>query len=368
VQWNLRGRLSALLFAISVAGIGGFVGGSIMSYGPQYVHVHLTEVFHHSDAEPATVAESVAAQSVEVPAAKVAPVVDEPAEQLAPHGAEARIVMQGKNRSYLVLHSAPEEGWGIGPKRVRGDDFAFTLTQALAPKFATPEIAAWRDTEVTLFSATGYVCSAKVVDLLLLQKSLEGGGDGSSVHREFEKGLFQVAARVEPLRGNCSAAVWARVASLPAPAIGRVGRTKKGLRQKARKEFRKTLDWQALQKRFVKDGGAGKWDSLWDTAPTVQSLRGASEELVMVSAEGGDCGEFEGGLSVFYRVSEDGSLERIASEDLSLGEVVATADIDSDGDLDLIGSRDRSQTLLVRQKQKLVTESSSDALINVCGC
>lgn len=369
VLWNLRGRLPALLFAVSVAGIGGFVGGSIMSYGPHYVNVHVTEAFDSGEVAP--VAEPVAAAipvAVEPPNEIVAQPALEAAELALPAGAEARLVMQGKNTSYIVLDSSPKVQWGAGAKRVRGADFEFTLTQDLDPDFTTPEIALWRDREVTLFSTTGYSCSATVSDFQLLQKSFEDGDGSDSVFKEFEPGLFQLVARVEPIRGNCANAVWARDASLAPPAIGRVGRTKKALRRLAQSEFRGSPDWKALQKRFAKEGGKGKWDSLWDTAPTIRSMRGASEELVMVSASGGNCGEFEGQLSIFYRVEEDGSLSQIASGKLNLEDVAAAADIDADGDLDFIGSRYRSDTLLVRQNAQLENESSSQVLINVCGC
>jgi hypothetical protein len=371
VQWSLRGRLPALLFAISVAGIGGFVGGSIMSYGPHYVNIHVTEAFDRGEMRRASVAEpvgAVVAVAVETPDEVVAQPAPKAAEVALPAGAESRLVMQGKNRSYLVLDSSPKVHWGAGAKRVRGADFEFTLTQALDPDFVTPEIALWRDREVTLFSATGYSCTAKVSDFQLLQKSFEDGDGRESVFREFEPGLFQLVARVEPLRGNCAPAVWARDASLAPPAIARVGRAKKALRRLAESKFRASPDWKALQKRFAKEGGKGKWDSLWDTAPTIQSMRGASEELVMISATGGNCGEFEGALSIFYRVEQDGSLSQIASGKLNLEDVAAAADIDADGDLDFIGSRYRSETLLVRQNAQLEKESSSQVLINVCGC
>ncbi len=371
VMWNLRGRLPSLLFAISVAGIGGFVGGSIMSYGPHYVNVHITEANDSGEMERASAADPVTAV-VAVAVQPAAQVEVKPAtktsEKVLPKGAEARLVMQGKNRSYIVLDSAPQAAWGIGAKRIRGKDYEFTLTQDLAPEFTTSEIEAWRDREVTLYSPTGYACSARVSDFQLLQKSYEEGDDGASVYQEFETGLFQLVARVEPVRGNCGSALWARDASLAAPAIGRVGRVKKALRRKARQEYRETIEWKALQKRFVKEGGKGKWDSIWDTGPTIRSMRGVSEELIMVSSNGGYCGEFEGALSVFYRVDERGSLARIASGEVYLGDVSAAADIDADGDLDFIGGRFRGNTLLFRQDEELVLESSVDMLINFCGC
>lgn len=368
VQWNLGQRLPSILFAITVAGIGGFVGGYLMSYGPQYINLHLTQANYESEpsqggAGPVPMPMPVAIHVAPATGAQSV-VPDEP----LPEGAEARLVMQGRKRSYVVLDSSPDPTWGKGKKRVRGDDFEFTLTQPLAEEHTSAELEEWRGRELDLYSAKGYACSAKVVGFELLQKSFEEGSDGESVYRQFEPGLFQLVARVEPTRGLCGSALWARDASLPAPAVGRLVRTKKALRRLAKTSFRESAQWQAIQKDFLKQGGKGKWDSVWDSTPSIQSLRSSVEELILVSSDTADCGDFGGTLSLLYRVEADSSLTHIPSPELYLRELQASADVDGDGDLDLIGTSHGSDTLLVGQGAKLQEQQRSHVLINYCGC
>lgn len=372
VQWNLRKRLPSLLFAIAIAGIGGFVGGYLTSVGPHYLNIHVTEAFTSGEPDRGSAELTVA----RVPSAvQVEPAIEAPAEevalpaaQVAPEGAEARLVMQGKNRSYVVLNPAPDATWGTGAKQVRSDDFEFTVTQGLASEFTTPELERWRGRELVLYSAAGYACSARVTDFELLQKSFEDGSEGSSLTRTFLAGSFQLVARVKPIRGSCKSAIWARDASLPAPALGNLGTARRSLRRLVRKEFRQSPAWQAIQKRFLNEGNRGNWDSLFDSPPTIRSMRAAAEELVLISANTASCGEFDGTLSMLYRVEPDGGLTQLESNELYIEDLKASADIDGDGDLDFIASPQQYQTILVKQDPDLKIETTSSVLINYCGC
>lgn len=367
VQWNLPSRLPALLFAVAVAGVGGFMGGLLTSYGPRILNVHVTEAFHGDPVEQAAVLSEVE------PAATLEPAVIEPEEVLVateelPLGAEARLVMHGKAKSYVVLNPAPESSWGTGPKRVRGDDFAFTMTQKVPNDVLGPEILAWQGRQLSLYSTRGYTCTATVGAFALLQNSFEDDDSGDSVTREFIEGTFQLVAELEPLRGRCKAAVWARDAALPAPSLGHVARPTKSIRRHALRSYRQSPIWKKLQRKFNREGLKGNWDQMFDSNPTILSMRSASEELVLVSANQAGCGEFDGTLSLVFQVQPDGSLRELDSSEVFVAEVTASADIDGDGDLDFVGSGSYSDTLLVKQGPALSIASKTDVLVNVCGC
>ncbi len=366
VHWATTNRLPALLFAISVAGIGGFLGGALMSYGPQYLNIYVTEAYETGEKEQAV---ALAALDV-VSESPIQEPEEAPIEQAAalPEGADARLVMHAKHKSYVVLDSSPKAEWGTGRVRVSGDGFEFDLTQDVDPQLAREETARWLGRELSMYNGSGYVCRVKVTGFELLQKSFEDGVDQNSMSREFYEGGFQMVAGLEVMRGKCGSAVWARDASLPAPSIGRLVRTSKAERALARKHFRRSAAWKVTQKRFRADGGQGKWDRQWDAGPLVRTMRGAEEELILVSANTAGCGEPGGALAALFRVEDDKSLSEIDGGGVYIHSISAGADIDGDGDLDLIGASTSSDTVLVKQAPSLVVESRSYTNINFCGC
>lgn len=364
VRWNLKRRLPGFVFAVSVAGLGGFLGGLMMSWGPQYLSIHVTEAVQEIPMQAASA-------SVRTPPPVEVVFTPESTEEVEslPEGAEARLVVQSKKHSYVLLaQGADPATMGTGKKRVSGKDFRFTLTQKVKEDSLTPETGLWRERELTLFSKRGYVCSARVAEFVLLQQSDEEGDDPRSVLRDWDPMGVSLAARLEPIRGNCKAAAWARDASLPAPALGYVGKASKETRRLARTTFRQDKAWRELQSEFRAGGGQGKWDEQFDSKPTVRSLRGPSEELIFVAVNTEGCGEFGAALSALYRVGAEGELEELANLGF-MTDVALTADIDLDGDLDLIGYGDRSDVALVEQQEGTLHELfRSSALMNYCGC
>jgi hypothetical protein len=360
VRWNFRRRLPGVVFAVTVAGLGGFLGGLMMSWGPQYLSIHVTEAVQDTPMQVA---------SVEAPVPPPEVSVSESAEEVEPlpTGAEARLVVHSKKHSYVLIEEVVDPSIGIGKKRVRANDFRFTMTQDIHQGSVTPEMLLWGDRELTLFGKRGYLCNARVGAFQLLQQSDEDTDDVKEVSREWDGNSAHLVARLEPLRGSCKQATWARDVGLPAPALGQVGKAGKSMRKRARAAFRSGADWNQLQNEFKSQGGKGRWDSQYGSTPVVRTLRGPAEELVFVGVNTEGCGEFEAALGSVYRVAADGQLEEIERETF-ITDVSLAADFDADGDLDFISHSSDGARALVYQGATLREELRSHVIVNYCGC
>ncbi len=351
-----------IVASLVVAALGGFVGGMLIEHGPTYLNVHVTQPVLGQSSEP-----SELISEVEPVAAPVAEPETDNAEILA-RGAESRIVVHAQDAAYIVLQHSANRDWGTGAIRSSNrDDFLVTLRQSVSLAALPPEYSAWLKAPVTLFDSRGYACSATVETLELLEQY---AGEGMSLETwdEYGDGPLLVA-RLAASKGKCTNAVWGRHAELAAPSIGRITRGTKGERREARKVFRASAAYRTLQAQFLEEGHKGNWDAFWEGRLSISVVRSPEQELVFVQAQVGGCGEFNAQLGTIFERQEDGTLQALASDNTFLAGIAAAADVDGDGDLDIVTQGDLyDRTLNLHNGSGLSVHSQSLVGIYYCRC
>lgn len=363
-------RSNRILFSLLVAFVGGFLGGVLTSYGPTFLNVHLTQPVLSAD-HVSSIDEESRQSEKSVDSTRVfdsAPASGE-ATALAAKG-DARLVIHAHGRSYLLVEDLASANMGIGDiERVRGsDDFITTLRQKVRESKIPATYQDYRDHHFALNDAQGFSCTASTGPLMLLQQiatDFEGVDDEQQGWDEYG-GAPMLVAELITIRGTCKDAIWARDVNLPPADIGRITLANKSLRRTARAVFRASKTYNDQQTLFEFQQGTGRWDANAHT--TFTSISSAAEDLVLVSVQVGGCGEFEAQEGIVFRVQPDGALDAIALHKGLILQVDAAADIDGDGDLDLMTTGDGFDRSLVRQGDELTVEAHSAVSIQYCRC
>ncbi|MCP4448341.1 MAG: hypothetical protein GY811_23825, partial [Myxococcales bacterium] len=101
----------------------------------------------------------------------------------------------------------------------------------------------------------------------------------------------------------------------------------------------------------------------------IQVVSSPEQELVFVQAQVGGCGDFDVQLGTVFERVADGTLQVLQSENTFMAAIEAAADVDGDGDLDLITHGDGyDRTLMLHSEKGLSTGSHSDVGIYYCRC
>ncbi len=348
-----------LIASLIVAAMGGFAGGMLMEHGPTYLNVHVTQ--------------PILGQQI-VDSEVIAPVA-EPVLAPTARGAEARVVVHAGDRSFVVLQDKADPAWGHGSIEVGTVDFMTTRHQTVSDEALSSDLRSWQSAPVILRDDQGYVCSGTIVEFLLLEQLAADGLDVEKHWDEYGTGPLLVG-RIDVTQGNCEAATWARHGNLSAPSIGRIDRGTKKLRREARRAFRQADAYRAIQKEYESDEYAdehdehkGTWDRFLDGKLTMQFVRSAEQELVFVQAQVGECGTFNAQLGIIFARQDDGSLVALKSDNAFLSSIVAAADVDGDGDLDLLTQGDAyDRSLMLQEKTGLAHETHSEVAIHYCRC
>lgn len=331
-----------IILSLIIVGLGGFVGGLLIEHGPTYFNLHVTQPVLGFETGISDFASGPTSELVSAPVSELIPdPPTEPALQTVPKvaptavGAEARIVIHAGKRTYLVLQDGASKDWGTGPIKTTIDDYLTTLRQSTKATALDPGQRAWHGAKVTLYDAKGHVCNGIVESIDLLEQfagdsMTEGGWD------EHRKDGPALVARITSTQANCKGATWARHADLPAPSLGRIRKGTRSTRKEARKAFRSSIAYRKIQEQHEDAGLAGKWDAFWKQPLTIRVVQSAGQELVFVQAQVGGCGDFRAQLGTLFVRQTDGTLKAMPSDNNLLADIEAAADIDGDGDLDLI--------------------------------
>lgn len=361
-------RSNRIAIALLLTGLGGFMGGMLTSYGPTYLNIHL--------AEPVLAPHRAATTSPVAPMQQVAlPSIHEPApvvEASVPAAAEGRLVIHSHDRAYLVLQTSAPKAWGKSTirKRVDKDGFLSTLSQDVRVSSVPAELLAYRDREFVLHDAGGYVCTATAGPLKLLQQRASDYEPDATGPQEWDEYANEplLVSELAATSGRCKDALWARDASLVPAAIGRVSAATGAGKREARAAFRATAEYKTLQAGFVAEGGTGRWDASDRGTSTITSINSAREELVFIGTQAGGCGDFEAQVGMVFRRDARGELERVPSEQGLMLAVDAAADLDGDGDLELITTGDGLDRSLMHQSEGFVEDTRSAISIYFCRC
>lgn len=256
----------------------------------------------------------------------------------------------------MVLDPSVKKTPGAGPHRLlsRGRTTARSVATAQVPE-------AWRGwvgQEVVLYGAEAEACRATVAGFdyfvsvyphfgQLQDWSGEMGGkkaSASTVARglwELGQGYVRLVARLKPA-GECKGALWARLASKPAPTLyHQVANTESSTRH-AEAATRKLPFMTKLQRQYAQEGGKGFW--LSDAGTSVRHFApktGATQSIITVSGIDGDgCGAFRGEFWSAWRATPEtlGKPELLTSPTAPGGIFVpaTAADVDGDGKPELI--------------------------------
>ncbi len=348
-----------LIASLIVAALGGFAGGMLMEHGPTYLNVHVTQPI---------LGQQIVDSELLVP-------MEEQALAPKARGAEARIAIHSDVGTFVVLQDKADQAWGNGPIQVSTADFMTTRHQTVSDEALPSDLRSWQSAPVILRDDKGYVCSGTISEFRLLEQLAADSLDVEKRWDDYGNGPLLVG-RVDVTQGDCEAATWARHGNLSTPSIGRVDRGTKKLRREARQAFRQADAYRTIQKEYESDEYAdeydehkGKWDRFLDGKLTIQFAGSPEQELVFVQAQVGECGTFNAQLGIVFARQDDGSLVALQSDNEFLSRVVAAADVDGDGDLDLLTQGDTyDRSLMLQADTKLSHETHAEVPIHYCRC
>lgn len=365
-----RRPVSGILFGISLAVLGGFLGGVITNYGPTYLHLHLTQAHLQPVAQTPEVV-YVKAEPKSIPDKFEVETPAPDAKSNLPENAEARLIVDSGSQHYILLSADAKSKWAGAKSQLRRhsqkDGMVHTYVQKAGESLIPSEFLSWKNRKVSLYDSKGFRCTANIGQFVLLQQVADDFPDDKVVTWDNPDSIV-LAAQLKGSQGRCANAIWARDSSLPAPAIARHTKASGALRKLAKKTFRTSSDYQAIQKDFRKDGKKGPWDQFEFDSLQMNLVTGSSETLLRISAAVGGCGYFGAELSQLYRVSKDNTLTRIASEGYELDSIDTAVDFDGDGDLDFVVSGEGWDYALVKQDSQLRELMRNPVSVYMCRC
>ncbi len=262
-------------------------------------------------------------------------------------------VAEAGGGSYVILADG-EADWAVGEPELLGSAHAFAARARVDTSKLTEALVGWQGREVTVFDGVGGPCRARVTGLWLLsrfephfgqsnqwlgQGDFEGEPPASPAEiarQGFGNGATVVVGALDGCKG-----VWARAEGRATPPSRMTPDA--AVQRQALAAFRKLPGYKAIQKDFKGNGHTGAWDAFDGAAPRVVAF-GAKDEasLVAVSARAGHgCGDFYGEFWAVWEVRrERGAVKLVLQTDVkapgALFEPVAAADVDGDGDVELM--------------------------------
>jgi len=261
----------------------------------------------------------------------------------------------------IVLDAAPQDGWAdtMPWLLTRGD--VVMVARTVDARKLPPELAAYRGKRLQLHGKAGLACEADVTSFNFLGRVRphfgtvalwDGKGepktapisDGEIARDAWElsgSGGRMLVARVEPVKGSCDAALWARVAvaDKAAPELAEAAPADDATRDRALDALRKLPAYAELQKEFEQQGGKPeqRWEEHGGAKPVVLAAKHPSGvTLVTVSIRvGKGCDEFGATLSAVWE-EKDGKLELVREPEGQELAPFSAGDVDGDGKLELI--------------------------------
>jgi len=268
------------------------------------------------------------------------------------------------DRAYVVLAQVTEDSWGRGapslvsvesPVVVRRDVDVVALPRALARRSGG---------SVRLVGASGVVCQGVIGPMSIVgrfephfgtRQDWEGKNHdigepdaplpieqvASQAWDESVAGRV-LAAEVISTTGDCKRALYARAASLSAPAVIAESPAPPALADKAVEALRRLPSYATVEQNYRQSssGGPGRWE-IENGSTDVTFFRGKDASYVWVSAYGGEaCSDFDAHMVALWKVEGAGTprptftLLHEGTDDLL---PVGVTDIDGDGSVELLG-------------------------------
>jgi hypothetical protein len=267
-------------------------------------------------------------------------------------------------RTYVVLSQVTEDSWGKGAPALVSADFPVVVRRDVDVAALPGALARRSGRHVRLVGAAGVVCQGVVGPLSIVGRFVPHFGTRSDwegknhdigepdaplsadeiAHEAWNAvGNARVlAAEIISTTGDCKSALFARAASLPAPAVIAAVPAPPALADKAVLALRRLPSYAAIEQNYRQSssGGPGRWE-VEDGSTSVTLFRGKNASYVWVFAYGGEaCSDFDAQMASLWKVEGEGSAEPsftlVHEGDSDLSPDLAT-DIDGDGSPELIG-------------------------------
>ena len=336
-QARRRPAVGALLFAtLFVTGVGAAVGAAV-AIG-----------LHGSPSQgPLPVAPLLAAVATPPPI-----VITPPPSRPTPAGRGIRGAWVTDAEGLRLILGPANKDWAQDGGTVKFEDVAVTVVSPIDEAFLSDVYRDARGRMYELYNSEGVVCRAQaghateIFGRYYYEYDYEKPPKVGAAWEMVSTPVLTLA--LVPVRGDCKGAVWARDATYDPPPIGVLSEVAPDVRKQAVAAFRRLKQYNNVQtdyEKFTADVGVeaieaegltpkGPWDGSDGEYLTVETVAGPSEQLVLVNANLGGCGDFTASLTAIYRRDGDQlTLAWVSGE--AFGSIEAAADIDGDGHLEL---------------------------------
>lgn len=365
-QPRLSPHARTFAFATAVAGVAGLAVGALVTVVERAQPAPRRLALVDSCPAVATPTRIQAAP----PSLILEPALVEPPPEA--RGLDGALVVQADGPRVVLGHVA--QGYLVGtPTLVTVDEGLEHAVRHPVDRESLPgEWSALVGSTLELYGKSGPVCQARVTGLAAFGHWIgEIYEEDSASAWDAVSDSGRIVAEIEPVRGDCSSARWARDASRPAAEVADVHDAREPVRARALQEFRKLRAHRNIQRAFEKETGERMpWDRYQDGEVEIHELVGTSERIVTAAVRVGGCGDFEGTLNAAWRLGPSGDWVPLAVDDgAALAEIEAAADMDGDGFLDLVTKGYWADRALRRSGDDGYQIDSEDvAPIHMCTC
>ncbi|MCU1279413.1 MAG: hypothetical protein JWM53_2959 [bacterium] len=219
---------------------------------------------------------------------------------------------------YAIVQESAEASWATGPTRL--DDEGDPMITSKRATHLPPELQRWVGRKLSVYAPGAGVCTATVRELRIVSLVVPHFGmrnDWRDQHRSARQRADEAWSMSEQVVGaqldGCTSKspAFARAAALPPLELVTPARIDKPTPAMLR-ALRALPSWRALQKSFVAEHGAGRWDEDAPGADIVVERWDLPTPLVTISAHASDgCAGFGGEIFAVFAL-RDGALTLIA--------------------------------------------------------
>jgi hypothetical protein len=281
-----------------------------------------------------------------------------------PSAIDGALIVSGHGGPFLILATDASVEWADAGGQFHVEDGTVTIVRPTTAAVDTIE-ASFVGREFDLYGQDGVVCRASARELVAYNRYVSYD-DPTDLENALETaGEPTLAVRLAPMRGDCATAAWAREAYLPEPMLAFWDDDEGTTTSVALAAFRELPAYREIQKQYRKETGQkGPWHE--QEGFSLEYRPYSNDRVVVVSASGGGCGEFEAALTAVIRV-RGAEAAVLATYDLPM-RVTESADMDGDGKLDFVITEDLFDRAILSSKDNYRRKSSLSIPFVGCRC
>ena len=246
----------------------------------------------------------------------------------------------------------------VGAAEVKVDEGVTVVTRRLRHA-AREMLGPWVGERLRLYSADGSTCLARITKAVALGRFDDSGSEEPADPEEAwarADGTQVVAGDLEVVEGECEDPIWARSASLPEPTMATRSSVDRKTRSAAIAAFKARPEHRELT------------DGTGDERYEVKALRAGGDTIVVTTLVVEGCAGEWPALTGLWRLEGDKLTFLGARETMT--DVLAAADADGDGRMDLVTQEDTLGVSVLRRRARGAyrTTESAPVLIHGCRC